>query len=213
MSESENDGGSSGKRGPDSKVARLIEQYELTGFGAELERRWTTTSAARSSLRDLADAFNRRLIAAALEAQNESVVDGEAANLYRLLTDDDVSSGARTKAVHEFRHAGVDADDLESDFVSHRAIHTYLTNHRGVSAPSGTEDEDLLDRRTQTLQRLNGRVERVTDRVLTQLIDADELVLDDTDAEIYVDVQVHCPTCNSQYSVVDLLSRGGCDCQ
>lgn len=208
------DGGSDagGRRGPESKVSRLLDEYDLDGFGAELERRWTTDGPDRSSLRDLATAFNRRLVRAALAAENESVLDGEAGNLYRLLTDDDVSSGARTRAIHELRRAGVDVDRLESDFVSHRAIHTYLTSHRDATPPS-SDDESLREQRLRTLRRLTSRTERVTERTLEQLADAGELTLDEPAAEVYVDVQVHCPTCDSQYSARELLSRGGCDCR
>jgi hypothetical protein len=77
-----------------SKVARLIEEYELGGIGEEFERRWTREED-RSSLRDLADEFNRRLLRAALERTGDAPLDGEVDNLYRLLTGDDVTSGVR----------------------------------------------------------------------------------------------------------------------
>ncbi|QIO21145.1 rod-determining factor RdfA [Haloarcula sp. JP-L23] len=207
------DGTTGSKRGPENKVSRLIDQYDLTGIGAELERRWTAEGDARASLRELATEFNHRLVEAALAAENESLLDGEAANLYRLLTDEDTSTGARTKARHRFRRSGLDVEDLRADFVSHRAIHTYLTTCREVTPPSDRDDddEDPTARRKRTLDRLTSRVERVTAGTLRDLSAAGELTVDDVD--VYVDVQVHCPTCGAQYGLHDLLSRGGCDCQ
>lgn len=213
MSGSENGDDIGGKPGPESKVSQLIDAYGLTGFGAELERRWTAEGSERSSLRDLAAAFNRRLLRTALAEANFGTLDGEVENLYRLLTDDDVSSGARTKAVRELRQAGIDVEDLESDFVSHRAMHTYLTSHRDAVQTDRESDVDPREKGAQTLRELSGRVERVTDETLGRLVSSDELTLGPDGPEVYVDIQVYCPNCGTQYSVQELLGRGGCDCQ
>ncbi|AUG46181.1 hypothetical protein BVU17_01060 [Haloarcula taiwanensis] len=206
------DATSGSKRGPENKVSRLIDEYDLDGVGATLERRWTADGDAGASLRELATEFNHRLVEAALAAENEAPLDGEAANLYRLLTDDEASTGARTKARHRLRRSGLDVDALRSDFVSHRAVRSYLTSCRGVTPPSERADDgDALDRRKRSLDRLVGRLERVTEGTVQDLSNAGELTVDD--ADVYVDVQVHCPTCDAQYELHDLLSRGGCDCQ
>lgn len=43
-----------------TKVVRLLEQYDPEGMGRELERRWTADDPEqRWSLRDLADEFDR----------------------------------------------------------------------------------------------------------------------------------------------------------
>lgn len=47
------------------KLTRLIDEYDLKGLGAELERRWTADEN-RSSLRDLAEYFNHQLVEAAM---------------------------------------------------------------------------------------------------------------------------------------------------
>jgi hypothetical protein len=66
-------------------------------------------------------------------------LDGEAANTYRLLTSDDVTSGERTKVERHLNRAGIDVEQLRSDLVSHQAVHTYLTKHRGVSLSSESQ--------------------------------------------------------------------------
>ena len=46
---------SNGTQGRGTKVARLIDEYDLSGMGARLEAAWTGASGERTSLRDLAD--------------------------------------------------------------------------------------------------------------------------------------------------------------
>lgn len=50
---------SSGRR---TKVARLIEEYDLGEIGVELERRWTAEGDERISLRFLSTHFNQQLL-------------------------------------------------------------------------------------------------------------------------------------------------------
>jgi hypothetical protein len=83
-------------RGRRSKVARLINEYDLQGLGPELEQLWTADENRRS-LRELADYFNNRLLETAVEDADMQFLDGELKNSYRLLTDDEVSSADRMR--------------------------------------------------------------------------------------------------------------------
>ncbi len=198
---------SSSGRGRPSKVIRLLEEYELDGFGDELERRWTATED-RYSLRQLARLFNERLLEAALRQADSQPLDGEAENLYRLLTADEVSSADRTRARRQLERAGVDSEQLERDFVTYQAIRTYLKSHR--NAEYTPDETDPLDRETTNLQQLRGRTVSVTEGKLRQLADSDALELGEF--RTIVDIQVVCEDCNTQYDVVELLERGRCDC-
>ena len=195
---------------PSSKVARLIDEYELgPGFGERLERRWTA-DADRMSLRDLADLFNRRVLDAAMTRADMSMVDGEVDNFYRLLTGDDVSSGMRTEARSRLDREGVDVDQLERDFVTYQAIRTYLREFRGAEYEQ-TSDAERVDAVTDTIQRLRTRLRSVTTRSLEQLRDTERIALGGF--RLFVDVEVLCEDCGAQYRVDDLLARGGCDCE
>jgi len=198
--------GTSG-RGRPSKVVRLLDEYGLSGLGDELERRWTAAEN-RSSLRELARLFNERLLEAALRQADSQPLDGEAENLYRLLTADDVSSADRTRARRQLDRAGVDSEQLETDFVTYQAIRTYLKSHRNAEYTPDTTDP--LERETNNLQQLRGRTVSVTEGKLRQLVDSDALDLGEF--RTIVDIQVVCEDCNTQYDVVALLERGGCDC-
>lgn len=201
------DDASGSSRGRRSKVARLLEEYDLEGFGAELERRWTADED-RWSLRDLATAFNRRLLERALDDAGVQPLDGEVANRYRLLTDEDVSAADRTRVRRRLERDGVDVEALEDDFVTYQAIRTYLRTHRG--AEYEPDETDPLEREATNARRLRGRVVSVLDGKLEQLREADELTLGEF--RTIADVQVVCEDCNSQFDVLELLERGGCDC-
>ena len=194
-------------RGRRSKVVRLIEEYDLQGLGAELEQQWTAEED-RKSLRELARDFNWQLLEQALEEANVQYLDGEIKNTYRLLTDDEVSSAESTRVKRRLERDGVDIDALENDFVTYQAIRSYLKDHRGAEY---TPDEtDPLEREATNVQKLCGRMATVTGGKLEQLRASDELTLGEF--RTLADIRVVCEDCNTQFNVLDLLNRGGCNC-
>lgn len=194
----------------DSKVARLIARYGLgDSYGDRLEARWTGERGDRESVRALADRFNRRLLRAAVEDAGASYLDGEVENLYRLLTDDDVSSGARVEARDRLDRDGVDVEAVESDFVSHQTMWNYLRRYREAERPDG--DGDRVARERENVRRLRSRTEAVVEEKLDRLRSSEDLTLGEF--VLSVDVDVLCRDCASQYPVDELLERGGCDCE
>lgn len=191
-----------------SKVGRLVEEYGLDGYGERLERRWTADEDG-ASLRELATEFNQRLLAEAIHGDGTHPLDGEVANLYRLLVDDDVSSGSRVEARQRLEREGVDVDALTDDFVSHQAIHTYLRKVRGAEPPE-QEERSRAERGRETIQRLGSKLEAVAE---TTLSDLDDEVLTVGDADVSVTVRVYCADCDSYATVEELFERGGCDCR
>jgi hypothetical protein len=203
------DGNERSGRGRRSKVRRLIDEYDLEGEGERLENRWTANREDRLSLRELADDFNRRLLRAVMVEVGMNPLDGEVANTYRLLTDDDVSSGMQTQARQTLEREGVDVDELQKNFVSHQAIHTYLTKYRGVKRDEQT-DEDRVQKGLDTIQRLRSRTAAVSENIVENLASTGRI--DVGDFEVLVDVRVFCRDCGTQYDVQDLLEEGRCEC-
>ena len=194
-------------RGRRSKVARLIDEYDLQGLGAELEQSWTAEEN-RKSLRELASYFNRQLLQRTLDEANVHCLDGELENTYRLLTDDEVSSAESTRVKRRLERDGVGVDKLKSDFVTYQAIRSYLKNHRGAEyTPAET---DPLEREATNVQKLRGRTVSVTEGKLEQFRDNDELTLGEF--RTLVDIRVVCEDCNTQFDILELLDRGGCNC-
>lgn len=194
---------------PDSKVARVIDTYELDGWGETLERRWTDETGERTSLRDLADTLNEEIMTAALRDADVSVTTLDAASTYRTLSGEgDVSPADRHRKERELEQAGVDVETVRSDFVTHQAVHTYLTSYRDAELEDRSEGR--AERAVENLQRLQGRAGVVTESTVERMVSTEEIT--DHEYEVFVDIQVVCEDCERTYSVNELLTAGGCDC-
>ncbi|MFB6297730.1 MAG: rod-determining factor RdfA [Salinirussus sp.] len=194
------------------KVGRVVSEYDLERFHDELPERWLgeAESGEPVSLRTLADHLNTAILRRAMERAGANPLEGEAENAYRLLTDDDVSAGVRTQQRNRLEREGVDVDRLESDFVTHQAVHTYLTEALGVSKDRN-DGSDPAEKHEQRIQRLRSRTEAVTDNSLGELREAGTLELGSYN--VVVDIQVYCQDCGTQYEVSQLFRDGGCDCE
>ena len=191
-----------------SKVVAVIRRRNLTGLGDELVERWTGETTERMSLRELAEYFNRELLAQTLRDASVTTLDGESANIYRLLTDDDVSSGAAVQATNRLEQHGIDVDRLVADFVSRQAIHTYLTGYRDVSYSS--PDVDPVETETTNVQRLKRRMTTIVESKVERLRSTDRITLGEFN--LLVDMRVLCEDCGAQYQVAELFERGSCEC-
>lgn len=195
-----------------TKIARLIDTYGLETLGDELGDRWLGEGYERESLRKLARRFNVRLLGERMAQAGLSPLDGEVENTYRLLTDDDISAGMRLQAERELERAGIDVETLRNEFVSHQAVHTYLTDDRGLEGPtSRSSPAERLERDTETIQRLSSRVAAVTEDTITRHSEHDTLSAGTV--SVIVDVTVLCEDCGEQASVLQFLDNGGCGCQ
>lgn len=192
-----------------TKVERVADEYDLEGLGAELAALWTGESGDRYSLRDLADLVNERILAAALAEADVDVLDGEVSNMYRLLTADDVPARERTETRARLEREGLDVESLRSDFVSHQAVHTFLTERQNVSY-EGADPEERIDSARTTIRRLEGRIESVTENTVERLRSSGDLAVGDVGA--FVSLQVVCNDCGRQYDVEALLEERTCDC-
>jgi predicted transcriptional regulator len=194
-----------------SKVARLINRY---GFGEELGERleelWTADGNKQESLRSLADRFNRRLLESAINEEGMSVVEGEVDNLYRLLTNDGVSSGNRTEARRRLKQNGVDIEQLEQDFVTYQAIRSYLKEYRGATYERNSSTT-RVEKIVETIQRLKSRTRSVADNSLDQRKKSGKISIGEH--RLFVEITVLCEDCNTQYGLVELLKNGSCDCE
>jgi len=195
-------------RGRESKVARLIEEYELQGIGAELEALWTDDDPEnRMSLRALADLFNKQLLQSAMERAGNQPLDGEVDNVYRLLNDESTSRADQTRTRRQLERDGLDVAALEEDFVSYQSIRTYLTKHRDADYDRSTNRTDSV---SESIQRLQSRVQNVTGSKLRRLKNAGEISLGSF--RVLVDIRIVCEDCGVQKDLTTLLDGGGCEC-
>ena len=195
---------------PSSKVARLIERYDLDGLGDELERRWTGDGIERLSLRDCATLFNERLLEAVLLEAGVSALETDVATTYERLTEDEVTTGVRVDTRRRLERNGIDVDALEDDFVSYQAIRSYLTEYRDAEYDRPS-DAEKVRKDLESIQRLLTRTRSVTEDRIETLhgtgrIDADAF-------DVLLDLQVLCQHCGRQYAVAEFFERQGCDCR
>jgi hypothetical protein len=190
------------------KVGNIIETYSLEDMGADLESRWLGEGAESQSLRELADYFNRSVLRKTLKENGWQALDREVENIYETLTNDDLSSGEKMEIRRSLEHEGVDIDQLKQDFVTHQAIHSYLTKGRG--ADKEYTPTDRVESVRKSIQRLKSRLTAVTESSLSRLRDTDTITLGDFD--VLVDLSVVCSDCGKHMSISELLEEGGCDC-
>ncbi|MFC6770752.1 rod-determining factor RdfA, partial [Halorubrum pallidum] len=145
---------------------------------------------------------------AAMRDAGSSAVESDVASAYAALTDEETGSADRMRKRRDLEQAGIDVDAVLDDFVTHQAVHTYLTSYREAELPDRSEGR--VDRKLETLERLQGRTAAVTESTVESLVEAGELT--DHDYELLIDVRAICPDCGSDYAVSDLLRSGGCDC-
>lgn len=191
-----------------SKLGRVIDEYGLDELGNQMEEYWLADSEERYSLRELAAYVNQQLLRTVMQNAGFDPLDSEVENTYRLLTDDAVSPGMRTQACRRLERAGVAVDDLETDFVSRQAVHTYLTKVRGVTYMP--DEGDPVENEATNIRRLKRRMTTMANGKLIQLRDADHITLGKF--ELLLDMRVLCEDCGAQYQVSDLLERKTCEC-
>lgn len=192
-----------------TKVQRVIDQRGFDELGYFLEQRWTKTSGERMSLRELADYVNRRVLEDELGDTTIQLLDTERDTVYRALTDDDIESETHVPIQRRLEREGIDVEELTNDFVTHQAIHTYLTKTRGVDSPE-TDSEPDPEGGLETINRLQSRLTDVVTKTLASLRNAGVLTLGDFTA--YVNVNIVCSDCGAQYEVNELFEDGGCEC-
>ena len=189
------------------KVGRVIDSYGLSGLGDELASRWAGDGNESASLRELADDVNRRLLRTAMVDAGMDPLDGEAENAYRLLTDEAVGEGERTRTRRRLEREGVDVETLRDDFVTYQAVRTYLVEGRAVE-----HDDDgasVMDA-AESIARLRDRTVAVAEDRLDRLRRTGDVT--GGDLQLLCTVRVYCEDCGNQYDVGELLRAGGCEC-
>lgn len=194
---------------PPHKVQRVIDEYGLSGAGTELEARWTATGAERTSLRDLADDLNHRILRASLREAGFDATDTDVDSLYEQLTGEDVLQSTRNQVRRRLEDEGVPIESVESDFVSHQSVYTYLVEIRNASRED-PDDAQQVRNVNERIQRLRGRLEAVTGSELASLSNTGRIEVGELD--VLSSVRVICRSCGSDYDVTELLQRGGCEC-
>ncbi|WP_224450430.1 rod-determining factor RdfA [Haloprofundus salilacus] len=187
------------------KVDTGIRKWNLTSLDDSLlDRR-----KAGASLRDLESYYNQQVLEAAMREAGVDPLDGEVENIYRLYTDEDVSSGTKVEVRSRLERNEVDPESVVDDFVSYQTIRTHLNHCLGVE----TARETGLERSEakNTVFKLLSRTEAITGRTIERLSNAGELTIGAPD--VTLSLRVACSACGEEYTFARLVDRGRCSCQ
>jgi len=195
---------------PRNKLAELIDQYDLAGLGKELKAYWTGEGVERKSLRDLAEYFNKELLKAKMEQAGMSLIDNDAETIHRNLTDDSVSAGVRTDTENTLSENGIDPEQVRKEFISYQTLRTYLKAYQNAEY-SSVSDEEKIKKDREMIDRLTNRSQSVAVDRIQKLISTDRI--SSSNFEVFVEMDVLCQDCGTQYSIDEYLDMGGCDCQ
>ncbi|GAB7021378.1 rod-determining factor RdfA [Halostagnicola sp. A-GB9-2] len=191
------------------KLGRVSNQYGLAELDDDLVARWTGKAEQQYSTRKLAKYVNELVLEQALEEANVAAKEGEIENTYRLLTDDDVSSGTQVQTRNELERDGVPVEEVESDFISHQTVYNHLTKCLEASLEEPT-DEERLERSREKVGSLQNRTEAVTGDTIAHLERND--ILDIGEYNVAVSITVTCEDCFEEYTVRELLDQQSCRC-
>jgi len=193
------------------KVGRTSGAYQLEGIDEFLREGWLGRDGPEWSLRELADEFNKRVLSSAIAEVGETPLDSQLASYYRALTDEDASAGERTEVTRELQRAGVDVEQVESDFVSHQTIHTHLTDCLEVEKTDVPAEPPVhRGEQREKIQALLNRCVAVTEDSIGRLVTHEDLTVGEF--EVFAELTVLCTDCGRRQSVTELLRTGHCDC-
>ena len=139
-----------------------------------------------------------------------SVIDNDVDTIYRNLTSDSVSAGVRTDTETKLSEHGIDPEQLKREFVSYQTLRTYLKEYQDAEYDE-ISDEEKIDKDMQMIDRLVTRSQSVATDRIEKLISTDRISA--SNLEVFVDMNVLCTDCGTQYSIDEYLEARGCDCQ
>ncbi|WP_302081849.1 rod-determining factor RdfA [Salinibaculum rarum] len=192
------------------KVSTVATDCGLDDVHAELRQAWERSDG--KSVRELAAEFNRRVLSAAFADAGRLPIDGELDNLYRVLTDDDVDEGSRTRAREQLRQDGIDVEAVEERFISHQTLYRHLVNCLDADQETATRtDAERIETWETRLRALQNRTENVISQAISQLRNSETIEIGSYD--VLLDVNVLCEDCGTFYTLSEFLDERACECQ
>lgn len=181
------------------KIERVAQKYGLDNIGDELVDYWDDEGPDKS-VRELATYFNFHVTDAALRSAG-IILDREVVESIaeKLPTDE----APLTES--EFGDRDVDLSEVKEDLVTYQSVYTYLREVRGVEYTETLRSKSQI---TSNLRKLHGRVEMIDEKMVTRLVQRDEI--DGPTPHIDVDVTALCPACETETNLLIYLQNGGC---
>ncbi|WP_435180456.1 rod-determining factor RdfA [Halorussus sp. AFM4] len=183
----------------------ITEKYDLQNADDRIIRKREREDA---SLRALETYLNRWVLRREMVEQGMNVLDGEAANYHRLLSDDEVLKANTAAARRELESAGIDVDEVLGDFVSYQTVRKHL--NECLDKDTSEEYTPDLDEGFDTIEALLQRVKSVTARTINRFRRHDVASIGEVD--IIVSVKLRCGDCGRVHSLHQFMDSPHCPC-
>lgn len=193
------------------KIVRLIEKYDLNEMAVDLEAKWTREDQqSRYSIRELETYFNTAIVKSVFNRVGAVPADFSAEEVYDILTSDDANIADVTFLHTWFEERGVDPDELADDFLSYHSIYVYLREERGANPPATPESspDEVKQQSIDRIDRLERRVEKVCEKTISTLQNAD--VIPTRDLTVRTSFDVECPECMTRSSITSYIYHEDC---
>lgn len=187
------------------KVGRVTAEYDRSDVDEWLVAEWRNGT----SVRRLTEELNEDLVAAGLAAADVSRLEWSRTPVYEALHTDDLAEAESIEIRRELERAGVDADELAGDLVSHQTVYRHLTNCLSASKPAEKSETELREQARDRIYALQQRTSLVTESTLESL--QNNGVTGVGDPEVLVDVRIVCRDCGRSMDLEQVLTEG-CPC-
>jgi len=191
-------------KGCSCKVGRVAAEYGIERVGDRLAFR----RRDGASLRELERVLNEAVLTAALERADADLF-GDIASVYGALVDDDADPGNRAEVRERLAAAGVDVEDVQTNFVSYQTIRTHLRDCAGVD--SDTDRAISVENARGTIEWARARNEEIVERTIERLVESEAVAAGDV--AVSHEVCVSCADCGERREVEDFVAGGGCECE
>lgn len=187
------------------KIGRVTTEYGLTEVNSRLVEEWQTGT----SIRKLAESFNKDIIESELTATNLGQIEWSRSPVYEALHTDELSEAEEIEIRRELDRMGINSEELSSALVSHQTVYRHLTQCLDASKDDDQTPTERREKARDTVYALQQRTEIVTEKTLNTL--GSTGITNLGDIEVLVDLQVVCSDCERSMDFETAINDG-CNC-
>ena len=180
------------------KLQRIIEKYDMVGYGEEIAKQYTKSGKHRKSLRDLEEEINAKILDHATRDAPQITYEDYEDCVDRLCSND------RKLTKKKLDDLGVNGSEILSDMLTYETVRGYLMHHQNTVADleRANPDDDA-----QIVENMEYRAMMVVTDALERQYDRGNLP---AAPEIEINIQADCPECGATIGVTEYLRLKTC---
>lgn len=186
------------------KLGRIKGEYDLSGLDDLLKQE----REAGATLDDLTNIVNKALVRYEIKSSTEEAVSQLTVDeVHKALVGDDVSS-KELEIRDTLRKSEVPLTQLRGDMISYETTRKHLGSCLGID----TGRHLTLESGRRTIQWSDTRHRSVVEGTFQGLQRIGEVDIGEHEL-IIESPRVHCEDCGTTYDILELVDKGGCQCQ